>query len=191
MAIEGDYQVKKDDVRIPDSLRIKYHKAGKPTNRDRQIKEYERKEALRRYKLRVARVTHRLLNAQLSIALGETNLYVTKTVGKGDKQRKTTEIVNDPEVVIAFLNGELKDNSKEEYYYIATKSPDLRAIDSILDRTYGKPKQEIDITSGDETIKAMPVSDMVLIGFQQYMLESTKDPIAEGKVIDAESQDIK
>lgn len=144
-----------------------------------------RSEAMRRYKLRVAHLTDRLLNSQLALALGETNLYVTKTSGSGEKQRKTTEMVTDTQTIISYLNGELK-GAKEEYYYIATKSPDLRAIDTLLDRAYGKAIQHVEVDLSDERQGVMPVSQKVLDQFRDYMLHDSRDinSVLEAEVVD-------
>lgn len=128
-----------------------------------------RHQAEAEYKRRVAGMTDKLLNSQLSLALGEVNLY-KKTV-RGNKT--ITSMVDDPETVKSYLSGDLEDGDNE-YFYLATKSPDNKALDSVLDRTYGKAKQSVDVTTDDEPINVQPVSQVVLDKFQEFMLESTK-----------------
>lgn len=111
-----------------------------------------RRNAERNYKERVAKLTDKLLDSQLAIALGESNLYRIKVVNKGKKnERKEVDIIEDPQVVKEYFLGEIKDTDAE-YYYISTKSPDSKTIDSLLNRTYGKPKESVDLTSGDKPI---------------------------------------
>ena len=129
-----------------------------------------RRQSEREYKQRVSGMTDQLLNAQLTLAMGEVSLF--KKEIKGNKT--ITSLINNIETVKAYLNGDLE-SEDNEYYYIATKPPDGRAIDSVLDRTYGKARQSVDITSDDEPINTSPVSVEVLAGFREFMLESTKD----------------
>jgi hypothetical protein len=125
------------------------------------------------FKQRVAKMTHKLMNSQMTLALGESSLYM-KTV-KGNKTITTK--IDDSEVIIQYLNGDLDSDSDNEYYYITTKSPDNKALDSLLDRAFGKAQQSIDITSGEEPIVVQPVSQTILANFKTYMLESTKEPV--------------
>jgi hypothetical protein len=114
-------------------------------------------------------LTDKLLNSQLALAEGEMNLYVKTKRGN----KTITTMIDDPQVVIDYLDGNLTD-SDNEYYYLATKSPDGKALDSLLDRTYGKAKQSMDITTDDEPINTLPVSPEILANFKEFMLESTK-----------------
>lgn len=128
--------------------------------------------AEKKFKIRAAKLSHKLFNAQLSLALGEQSLYVKRK--KGDKT--ITERIEDEDTIVQYLNGELDDDDNE-YYYLSKKSPDNKALDSILDRTFGKARQamDIDLTSDDEPINITPVSVTILKDFKQYMLESTKN----------------
>lgn len=96
-----------------------------------------RREAEKLMKDRIVRNTDALLNAQLALARGESSLYRIYYTGTGKDRKKHVDIVTDQETITAFLADELEDTD-DEYYYIATKSPDARSIDSLLDRTYGK-----------------------------------------------------
>jgi len=129
----------------------------------------KRRDAEKEYKRRVAGMTDQLLNAQLALALGEINLF--KKTKRGNKT--ITTLIDDIETVKEYLSGNLKDKDNE-YYYLATKPPDNKALDSVLDRTYGKSRQSVDITSGDEPLQpTLPVSNVVLDSFREYMLQTT------------------
>jgi hypothetical protein len=101
---------------------------------------------------RIVRSTDALLNSQMSLAQGEVNLYRVYYEGEGKNRKKIVDVVNDQETITLYLADELEISNDEEYYYIATKSPDSRSIDSLLDRTYGKAKQSLDVTSDGERI---------------------------------------
>lgn len=100
----------------------------------------------------VARVADRLLSAQLSVALGEQSLYVISYTGKGKDKKKRVDRVTDPETIVKWLKGELDESSSEEYYYLSTKPPSTRAIDSLFNRVFGKPQESVDLTSGGKPL---------------------------------------
>ncbi|MCX6822232.1 MAG: hypothetical protein NTW30_05660, partial [Candidatus Aenigmarchaeota archaeon] len=75
------------------------------------------------------------------VAKGLTFLYRITTTKKGIKSKP--ELVRDTATIEAYLADEL-DEEEDEYYFMSTKEPDTKAIDSLLDRVHGKPKQSID-----------------------------------------------
>lgn len=100
-----------------------------------------REEALRQFRQRVSRNTHKLFNAQLDLAIGEKYLMVIETIGKGSRSRRETHIVTSPELIKDYLDDRL-DNTETEYYFMTTKPANNQALDSLLNRTYGTPKQD-------------------------------------------------
>lgn len=105
------------------------------------------KKAFEEMKKRILRSQNALLNAQLGVAKGLTFLYMISTNEKGIKSKPV--LVTDKETIEAYLAGEL-DNEEHEYYYMTTKEPDTKAIDSLLDRTHGKARQNIGIDGGED-----------------------------------------
>lgn len=95
---------------------------------------------------RVASNADRLFNAQFNLAVGEQYLMYRHKVGTGNKERTVTEIVDDPEVIKAYINNEL-DTDDGEYYFISTKPANATAIDSMLDRSFGKADNKVDHTT--------------------------------------------
>ena len=89
-------------------------------------------------KERVSRARDVLVSAQLSLAKGLTYLYRIDKDAKGNN--KKPELVTSQYEVEAYLSGEADEDS---YYYITTVKPENNAIDSLLDRTVGKPLQKI------------------------------------------------
>lgn len=77
----------------------------------------------------------KLVNAQLSVALGASWLYRVDIDDNGN--RKRPKVVTDEQEVQDYLAG-MYDHGRAEYYYIFTEKPDTRAIDSLLDRALGK-----------------------------------------------------
>jgi hypothetical protein len=104
----------------------------------------ERLEALavkREFQQRVMKNAEELFNAQYNLAKGEQYLMCKYETGSGKNRKTVTEVVTDPETIRAYINGELED--EDEYYYISTKPAVGAAIDSLLDRTFGKADQKI------------------------------------------------
>lgn len=104
-----------------------------------------------------------LFNAQYSLARGQTVLirideyYETKVDDDGKKRRMKQRrhvVVDDPDEIAAFFdeldgaNGVVDEN----YYYLTAKPPDNKALDSLLNRALGKPKEHLDVTTDDEPI---------------------------------------
>lgn len=90
-----------------------------------------------------------LLNAQFSLARGEQLLYrvpviKVETKGGGFKlEKQKPELVTDQNEIERFLAGEYDNNKDYSYYYITTKQPENKAIDSLLDRVFGRAPQTV------------------------------------------------
>ena len=109
-------------------------KGGRPFGRKNEatlVKELE----LQYIKDRVSKAKEKLLDAQISLAQGVSFLYRIDKDEKG--KNKKPEIVTSQWEIESYLSGEADSDS---YYYITTQKPENNAIDSLLDRTVGKPK---------------------------------------------------
>lgn len=104
---------------------------------------------------RVNKNVDKLFNSQLDLAVGEKYLMVVKTAGKGAKARRETSIVSDPEIIKRYLDDETSLDSENEYYFMTTKPANTKAIDSLLDRSFGKAKESVDLTSDDKPINVL------------------------------------
>lgn len=104
----------------------------------------EREAIMAQVKTRIANQAQRIVDAQMSIALGQQFLYKIHTNSKGIREK--AELITDEWKIRAYLNGEFDYNDEGDYYFITTKEPINSAIDSMLDRTFGKATQPI---SGD------------------------------------------
>lgn len=103
---------------------------------------------------RVNKNVDKLFNSQLDLAVGEKYLMVVKTIGKGSKQRRETSIVTDPDLIKEYLDEEL-DNTDEEYYFMTTKPANNQALDSLMNRSFGKATEKVDLTSDDKPISVL------------------------------------
>lgn len=95
-------------------------------------------EALRQ---RVLRNTQMLLDSQFTIAKGCNYLYYIEKNDKGQKMGKPIR-VTDRFTIEAYLADELEDS--QNYYFMTTEKPSNQAVDSLLDRTFGKALQSVD-----------------------------------------------
>ncbi len=97
---------------------------------------------------RILKNTDRIFNSQLQIAEGCSYLYKIHTDSKGKKSKP--ELVTSQIEITEYLEGEYDKNI--DYYYITTEKPDIRAIDSMYNRVFGKPKESVDVTTGGKPI---------------------------------------
>jgi hypothetical protein len=112
----------------------------------------EKKKVESEMKKRILKSVDSLLTSQMTVAHGVQMLYCITTNEKGIRSRP--ELITSPSLIEDFLAGELNENDKE-YYFITTERPDTKAIDSLLDRTFGKARQSIGLDGGD---KDKPIS---------------------------------
>ncbi len=120
--------------------------AGRPKGK-KNLATIEKDKAESLMKQRILSRLNPLLNAQFSLAEGVSYVYKVIDTGKGKESDRKHTIVTNPEEIKKFLdehNG--KNGSVDDvYYYITTEAPDIRAIDSMLDRVFGKAKQSVDM----------------------------------------------
>lgn len=118
------------------------HPKGKKTQRV-----IEREAISRAFKDRVAKNADKLFNAQLDLAIGEKYLMVITTEGK----KRETRIITDIDLIKQYLDDEL-DNTETEYYFMSTKPANNMALDSLLNRSFGKADEKLDITTDGKSL---------------------------------------
>jgi len=156
------------------------------------------KEAEKQMKQRVLRSHGKLMSSQMNLARGCQYLYVIKsreiTNNKGDVvrvERDKPEIVKDQNKIVDYLAGDL-DNEDDEYYYITTEKPDNKSIDSLLDRTFGKARQNIGLDGGrDGEPIAVQAVEKALKGWGNKNIEEklTEEAIKEAEIFVEETKE--
>ena len=119
-------------------------------------KTLEKRAAIEEFRKRVRKNLDKIYNSQLNLALGRTYVYEIVETGSGKDKKREHVLVTDPDEIREVLDngsGTLDDS----YYYITTKDPDNKAIDSLLDRAFGKAQQSLDHTTGGESINKILV----------------------------------
>ena len=101
------------------------------------------------FRERVLKSMDVLINSQMNLAQGCQLLFKIKKSRKGEETKP--ELITRQSEIEDYLAGEY-DNEDEVYYFITTKVPDNKAIDSLIDRVFGKAPQSIDLTSKGERI---------------------------------------
>ncbi len=112
----------------------------------------EKKVAEKIFEDRVVKSVDRLFDSQMSLALGTSYLYRIDEVEEGKKIKKVHTLVTSSQEIKEYLDGDVEADS---YYYITTEKPDSRSIDSLLDRTFGRAKQKIEIDSENKMMIIM------------------------------------
>jgi len=104
----------------------------------------EKDEAKRLFEERILRNIQGLLTSQMNIAKGASYVY---RIHKEKGQQPVHILVSDPDEIKDFLdeleggNGTLEQGG--DYYYITTKAPENKALDSLIDRVFGKAPLEL------------------------------------------------
>lgn len=121
---------------------------------------------------RVNKNADKLFNAQLDLAIGEKYLMVIRTIGKGAKQRKETSVVTDPEVIKQYLDEELVADD-EEFYFMTTKPANNMAIDSLLNRSFGKAEEKLSLANDTENPLTVPADKTLVDTFIEALKNAT------------------
>ncbi len=141
---EEDYKIRMLKVAIMGGHAKKGSKHKSTIDREKQLEEF---------KNFVASRNRTLLAAQMIIATGSIYVYRidTEITGAGTKNEKHFKkrpviVTNQHEILNAldyeYAQGKSPNNEKT-YYFVTTKDPENRAIDSLLDRTFGKAKESV------------------------------------------------
>ena len=103
--------------------------------------------ALKRYEDDILNNLKGITLAQLSIALG-VNVMMAKERVKNKKGKwvydgELRRIV-DPEQMLQILNDSKLEENKE-YFWITSKDPNPKAIEDVMNRLFGKPKEKLEV----------------------------------------------
>jgi hypothetical protein len=149
--------------------------AGRPKG-SMNAKTKEKMAVKKEFEDRVAHHAHELFNAQVTLAKG-TQFLIKRIRIKTAKGFRWTpyERVTDPEEMVAYLDGKYK-NTDAVYYLLTAEKPDAKAIDSLLDRAFGKAPQNLNIKDDREN----PI-ETILKGFGLLEDEGNSDNAGEAE----------
>jgi len=96
-------------------------------------------------KMRILKSLRSLVNSQMSLAKGVQYLYrIDKKFNEktGNYTDSKAVLVSNSEEIEAYLTRDY--NQKDKYYFITSEKPDNSALNSLLDRVFGKATQAIE-----------------------------------------------
>ena len=127
-------------------------------------KTLEQEVALKLYKDKIFLEIENFIQAQFIQAKGITAMYQRKKIKDKitGKYEYTGEFirVTDQNQVHKLLNTKTKE---EDYYYITTKDPNIKALEDIFNRAFGKPKEAMELSSPGGSPIPMPVNLIEII----------------------------
>jgi len=130
----------------------------------------EREAVLKDFRQKTMRAADILFNRQLKLAEGHMYLYKIEkeviTGPKGGKKiipKKPVRVTEEWEIeaylMNELINGEIT-GPEDTYYYITAEKGDTRALDSLLDRAFGRSTQIL--ATEDEDGKQMPITGNII-----------------------------
>lgn len=116
----------------------------------------EREAVLREFRQRVLTQTDSLFNAQFTLAVGSIKVYrIDEEEGEGGKKKRVHVLVTDAEEIKSVLDEHEGGSGVvgESFYFVSDVLPDNRAIDSLMNRAFGKPTETLkaEIETNDVT----------------------------------------
>lgn len=140
-------------------------KGGRPIGRKNDAT-LEKERELSAVKQRIMKNAQKIIDSQLSLSRGLQFLYRIDTeIVKGKRIRSKPILVVDSEEIANYLDGEFGDgeslNDETAYYYITASVPNNMASDSMLNRAFGKPTENMELkgTISVEQITGMNIVD--------------------------------
>lgn len=130
---------------------------GKPTKQT-----LEKQKVLEAFNQRVMAKADVLFNAQLILAVGSMKVFrIDEIEGENGKSRKEHVHVTDPDEIKALLDEHDGMNGTVDgvYYYFTDVSPDNKSIEAMMNRAFGKPKEQIEHSGPEGSSLLQPVAD--------------------------------
>lgn len=133
--------------------------AGRPKGSMNEASKF-RKAAKMEFQRRVANHVDKIFHSQFDLALGEKYLMVKRVEGEGKNRKTWVEVVEDVGTIKDYIEDDgvsLNRDAGEDYYYMTTKPANNMALDSLLNRAFGKADESLDITSDGEKLEPVVI----------------------------------
>ena len=125
---------------------------------------------------RILKNATNITNKMLELANGCSYLY--KMVSRNGSKKLSPVLVTDPKEIAAYLDGDMD----SDYYLMTTEKPDLRALEAMFDRVFGKATTKAEIkVEGSIGVFGQSHNEI-------EKLNSTKKP---NKIIEVKKHEIK
>jgi hypothetical protein len=102
-----------------------------------------------------------LFNAQLALAVGSIKVFrIDEEEDANGKIKKVHTLVTDADEIKAVLDTNEGGAGMvgESYYFVSDVMPQNIAVESMLNRTLGKPKESVDVTSNGEALATFQIA---------------------------------
>lgn len=121
----------------------------------------EKQKVAEAFNQRVMNQADALFNAQLMLATGSMKVFRIDETGEGKSLKREHVLVTDPNEIKDLLDEHEGLNGAVDgvYYYFTTVGPDNKAIEGMLNRALGKPKEQIEHSGPDGSPLLQPVAD--------------------------------
>jgi hypothetical protein len=122
--------------------------AGAPKGKTQQ-RSLEKDAVMKEFRQRVMKQVDPLFNAQYAKAVGSVMVFrVDEEELENGKTKKVHVHITDPEEIKQVLDEHEGSAGivGQSFYFVTDVLPDSKAIDSMLDRTFGKAQQSVEIT---------------------------------------------
>lgn len=124
----------------------------------------EQQKVLEAFNQRVMAKADALFNAQLYLAVGSMKVFRIDETGEGKSKKREHVHVTDADEIKVLLDEHDGAPGVVDgvYYYFTDVSPDNRAIDSMLNRALGKPKDTVEHQNPDGSPLMQPVAEAMV-----------------------------
>lgn len=111
----------------------------------------EKQKVAEAFNQRVMNKADALFNAQLTLAVGSMKVFRIDEEGEGSKKKRVHAHVTDVDEIKALLDEHDGSAGVVDgvFYYFSDVLPDNKAIDSLLNRALGKPKETVEHSNPD------------------------------------------
>ena len=149
-----DYLINKSNLKVVMASGGKRKNAGRKFGAQSK-KTLEQKAVSDAFNQRVMISADRLFNAQLTLAVGSIKVFRVDEIEDGEKTKRVHTLVTDADEIKQVLDettGIGQTTIDDSFYIVSEVLPDNKAIDSMLNRAFGKPKDSLDVTSNGKSI---------------------------------------
>lgn len=125
----------------------------------------EQQKVLEAFNQRVMAKADALFNAQLTLAVGSMKVFrIDEEEGDNGKKKRVHVHVTDADEIKALLDEHDGSPGVVDgvYYYFTDVQPDNKAIDSMLNRALGRPKETVQHSNPDGSPLLEPVAQALL-----------------------------
>lgn len=125
----------------------------------------EREKVLEAMRQQIMQRAEPLVRAAFIPAMGVNFVYrIDETKNeKGRVVHKEHVLVTDPHEIAMALDQieEGSTDPEDKFYYVSAKAPDFRAVEMLINRVFGKPKEMVELTNPDGNLKTIIINKSV------------------------------